>query len=240
MLNFFHLFLVLFAFGINAQSQVLISLMFGDKLNNPGIEFGVEGGINLSNITQFESQNMLPSFGLGFYFDVRLKNRLFLNTGVLVKSKLGANKLTDGDLALLNAETFDDPGNYSLVLNYFLVPVLMRYKFKNHIYVEAGPQGGLMYKSHIEFNSNHDGKETRIRTFNKDCINKIDVGAMAGLGYILNKGKGMTIGIKYYYGFIDVVKDIPGTKNSSIFVKLNVPIGREKAAREAAEKEKKN
>ncbi|WP_394774213.1 hypothetical protein [Flavobacterium sp.] len=33
-----------------ARSQVLISLLFGDKLNSPFLEFGLDGGINLSTI----------------------------------------------------------------------------------------------------------------------------------------------------------------------------------------------
>lgn len=225
----------LLLFALNTQSQVLISLVFGDKLNSPGIEFGLEGGINLSYITQFESQKILPTFGLGFYFDIRLKNQISLSTGLLIKSNFGVNKLTDNDLLLLDAEIFSDPGNYRLVLNYFNVPVLIRYKFKKHIYVEAGLQAGLMYRSYIEFNSDHDGQEARIRTFNKDDINKIDVGAMVGLGYSLDRG--MTLGVKYYYGFIDVIKNIPGTKNSSIFIKFNVPIGREKAIEKAAKEQ---
>ena len=56
---------------------------------------------------------------------------------------------------------------------------------------------------------------------------------MVGLGYNLFKGTGWTFGVKYYYGFVNVYKDMPGTKNSSIFLKLNIPIG-------AGEKPKKN
>mgnify|MGYP006899573769 FL=1 len=63
-----------------------------------------------------------------------------------------------------------------------------------------------MCQSLIEYNSSLDNKEVRIREFNRNEINKIDVGAMSGIGYIIRKGTGMTIGIKYYYGFIDVVK----------------------------------
>ena len=31
--------------------------------------------------------------------------------------------------------------------------------------------------------------------------------------------------MRYYYGFLDVYKDRSGTNNSSLFLKLNVPIG---------------
>lgn len=56
-----------------ARSQVLISLIFGDKLNSPFLEFGLEGGINLSDISGLESSGTNPGFNLGFYFDFRSK-----------------------------------------------------------------------------------------------------------------------------------------------------------------------
>jgi hypothetical protein len=110
-------------------------------------------------------------------------------------------------------------------MNYFLVPVLIKYKTKKYFYGEIGPQFGLMHKSYIEFTSDIDGKDATIREYNKDNINKIDVGIMVGIGYQLLKGNGWTIGAKYYYGFIDVYREIENTKNSSIFLKMNIPIG---------------
>ncbi len=110
--------------------------------------------------------------------------------------------------------------------------------------MEAGPQFGLMYKSWIEFRSDIEGKDATIKEYNKDQINKLDVGMMAGFGYTLFKGTGWTFGVKYYYGFVNVYKDRKGTKNSSIFVKMNIPIGagevaQKKAAEKAAKKKAK-
>jgi hypothetical protein len=48
---------------------------------------------------------------------------------------------------------------------------------------------------------------------------------MVGFGYKLNKNKGMSFGVKYYYGLLDVYKDKSGTNNSSLFLKITVPIG---------------
>ena len=68
--------------GYFAHSQVLISLLFGDKLNSDGLEFGLEGGMNFSNISNLEGDKALSSFNLGFYFDIRLK-KLFLSNSDL-------------------------------------------------------------------------------------------------------------------------------------------------------------
>lgn len=214
--------------GLNSQSQVLISLLLGDKLNSEGLEFGLEGGYNWSKVSGMETNKSLSTFNLGFYFDIRLKNQWYLYTGVLVKANLGMDKLTANDLVFLQAEVYEQEGDYSQKMNYFLVPILPKYKFKNHFYVEVGPQLGLMYKSWVEFNSDIEGTTATISEYNEDMINKFDAGMMAGLGYTLLKGNGMTMGVKYYYGFIDVYKGRSGTKNSSLFLKLNIPIGAEK------------
>jgi hypothetical protein len=219
--------------GFTAQSQVLITLLLGDKLNSDGLEFGLEGGVNWTNISGMDSDELARKWNLGFYFDIRIKNQWSLYTGVLVKSNMGLDNLTENDLNFLGATIYTDNtpeknklvGDYSQKMNTFLVPALARYRFKNHIYVEAGPQFGLMHKAWVEFNSDADGKDAIIKEYNKDKLNKLDAGLMAGLGYTLLKGTGWTIGAKYYYGLVDVYKDKSGTKNSSIFVKLNIPIG---------------
>lgn len=208
-----------------AHSQILISLLLGDKLNSDGVEFGLEGGLNWSTIAGFDSHKYKSSLNLGFYFDLRMKNQWSLNTGVLVKSKLGTAKLSDADLVVLEAPTYEGEGDYSQVINYFIVPALIKYKFKNHIYVELGPQGGLMYSAWTEFIHKSDNSDVRIRDFNKDKINRIDAGMTFGLGYRLMKGKGFTIGAKYYQGFTNVYKGKSGSVNSGFFLKINFPIG---------------
>ena len=55
--------------GFTSHSQVLISLVFGDKLNSDGLEFGLEGGFNYSDISDLDADKRLSSFNLGFYFD---------------------------------------------------------------------------------------------------------------------------------------------------------------------------
>jgi len=217
--------------GITAQSQVLITLLLGDKLNSEGLEFGLEGGVNWTKISGLDTKDYARKWNLGFYFDIRIKNQWSFYTGVLVKSNYGVDKLSDSDLVSLGATNYNMldtttlTGDYSLKINSFMVPAMIRYKFKNHIYAEFGTQFSLMYKSWVEFNSNIDGSDVVIKEYNRDKINKIDVGVMIGVGYTLFKGTGWTFGAKYYYGFVNVFKDVSDTKNSSIYLKLNIPIG---------------
>ena len=111
----------------------------------------------------------------------------------------------------------------------FMVPILAKYNFKNHIYVEAGPQLGLVYKGWIEFKSDVNDVETHIKEYNEDLLNKINAGVAVGAGYKLMKGEGWTVGIRYYQGLSNVFKGQSGTTHNSINFKVNVPIGAGKA-----------
>lgn len=236
---------ILLAF--TSQSQILITLLLGDKLNSDNLEFGLEGGLNWTNISGLDTDEYARKWNLGFYFDIRLKDQWSLYTGVLVKSNFGVDKLSDNDLLTLGATNYnsiDDTitliGDYSQKISSFMVPVLVRYKFKNHMYFELGPQFSLLYNSWVEFESDIEGRDAIIKEYNKDKINKLDVGLMAGIGYTLFKGTGWTIGAKYYYGFVNVYSGMPGTNNSSFFLKMNIPIGAgENAKAKAAEKAEK-
>ncbi len=149
-----------------------------------------------------------------------------------------------GDLEFLNATIYKDQngniqeGDYSQKMSYFLVPALAKYKFKNHIYAEGGFQFGWMYKSWVQFDSNIKGNTTRIKEKNKDLINWFDMGVAVGTGYRLLNGYGWSLGVRYYYGFLDVYKDKSGTKNSSLFLKLNIPFGVSDEMKEKANEQK--
>lgn len=91
-----------------AQSQVLISLLFGDKLNAPGTEYGHEGGVNFITMGGLESSDYLSTFNLGFYFDIRLKDPWYLYNGVLVKSQMGTNGLPTALLDFLQTDIYPE------------------------------------------------------------------------------------------------------------------------------------
>lgn len=225
--------LTLLAFTSN--SQVLISLLLGDKLNSDGLEFGLEGGTNFTNINGFEDTKYLNNFNLGFYFDIRMKNDLYFYTGVQVKSSYGMRNLSKNDLESLGAKMYKNEegnyveGNYSQKASAFMVPFLLNYKFDNHIYVEFGPQLGLTYKGWVEFTSDVDDVESKIKEYNEDLLNWFNGGLAIGTGYRLMKGKGWTVGFRYYQGLTNDYKNRSGTTHRSFHLKVNVPIGAGKA-----------
>ena len=228
---------VMLAIGFAANSQVLISLLLGDKLNTGKIEFGLDGGLNLSTIQGLPGANVLPGFNLGFYFDIKLKDPSWMvNTGVIVKSPLGAKGLPVYSLNNTYLDSAFAGGTVARKLRYFNVPVMVKYKFENNLYVKGGIQLGLRSKAFDDFtNEVVDKKDLNYKLKIKDQFHPLDAGLAFGLGYRLMGGNGMNIGMQYYLGLIDVVIDdvSPNQYNRSLYITVGIPIGKGKAAKKA-------
>jgi len=223
-----------------AHSQVLISLIFGDKLNSPFLEFGLEGGANFSTITDLNSSGTEPGFNLGFYFDIRSKKNpaWMINTGVIVKSPMGAHGLPVYSLNDVNLDNTFAGGSVNREIRYFNVPILLKYQFKNRIYLKTGPQFGLLAKAFDEFKKEVNKDDVVYKKNIRDQIRVIDAGVALGAGYHMNVGNGLNVTVQYYYGLVPVMKgDGPNVYNRSLYVTAGIPIGKGKAAQRRADKE---
>jgi hypothetical protein len=212
-----------------ANSQVLIALIFGDALNTGNVEFGLDGGFNWSSIQGVPGAKTLPIWNLGFYFDIKLKDPAWMiHTGVIVKSTMGTNNAPLYSLGDGNLDSVLVGGSVTTKLNYFNVPVMLKYKFSNNIYVEGGAMLGLMYGATDQFvNSVHEEEDLTYDRNVKSAYHPLDAGAMVGVGYRLLGGNGMNLGLRYYYGVVDVFIDdsTPGQYNRAIYLTLGIPIG---------------
>lgn len=223
-----------------AHSQVLISLIFGDKLNSPFLEFGLEGGVNFSTITDLESSGTNPGFNLGFYFDFRSKQNpaWMINTGVIVKSPMGAHGIPVYSLNDTNLDNTFAGGSVNREIRYFNVPILIKYQFKNNIYLKTGPQFGLLAKAFDEFTKEVNKDDVVYKKNIRDQIRVIDAGIALGAGYHMNIGNGLNVTVQYYYGLVPVMKgDGPNVYNRSLYITAGLPIGKGKAAQRRADKE---
>ena len=122
----------------NSNAQVLISLIFGDELNTGNIEFGLDGGLNWTQINGIENADYLMGWNLGFYFDIKLSDPWMINTGVVVKGNMGAEGIPVYSLNDPELDNLFVDGSVTRKLNYFSVPIMIKYKFENNIYVKAG------------------------------------------------------------------------------------------------------
>jgi len=226
---------------VSVMGQVIISLLLGDKLNSGKIEFGLDGGVNYSSMKGLPSGGFTSYFNLGFYFDIKTKNPHWLvHTGVIVKSTMGAGGLP---VYSLNDPSLDNAfagGRVERRINYFNVPICVKYVFDNHFYLEGGIMPALRYSAHDIFTADVANKNdlTYERSI-KDELHQMDFGLIGGIGYRLMGGNGMNLTLRYYLGLVDVVIDdsSPDQYNTAAYLTVGIPIGAGKA-REREEKQK--
>lgn len=221
-----------------AHGQILISLVLGDKLNSGKMEFGLDGGANFSTLPGVSGSTSTTRFHLGFYFDIKTKTNWLLHTGVIVKSPMGAEGITPYSLNNVDLDNAFASGSVARNLRYFNVPVMMKYRFKNHFYAEGGVMLGLMHKAFDKFENEINDPEDLTYTLNiKDHFHPLDAGPVVGIGYRLMGGNGMNLGVRYYYGLVDITIDDSGADvyNRSLYLAVGIPIGAGKAKEQRVE-----
>jgi len=233
--------LVLFFCSQIATGQVLISLLLGDKLNSGKVEFGMDGGVNFATVRGLKGANLEPNFNIGFYFDIKLKNPAWMiHTGVIVKSTMGAGELPVYSLNNVDLDNAFAEGEVERKINYFNVPIEMKYQFKNHFFVEAGIMPALRTKAFDIFTAEvKDKNDLEYKLDIKDGFHRLDFGLVGGVGYRLMGGNGMNINVRYYYGLVDITIDdsTPDQFNTSLYLTVGIPIGAGKAKEKESKKE---
>lgn len=221
--------LLLLALVRPADSQVLISLLFGDELNTGNIEFGLDGGVNWNTLGGVDGGGSLPAWNLGFYFDIRIADSSWmLHTGVIVKSTMGAECVPLYPLGDAGLDSSFAGGSVTKRFNYFDVPVMLKHRFANNVYVEGGMMAGLLYGATDEFvNSVSEEDDLSYERDVRDAYHPLDAGIVVGAGYRLMGGDGLNLGVRYYYGLVDVRVDDagPAELNRSLYLTLGIPIG---------------
>ena len=224
--------LFLLGFGYTANSQVLIALIFGDKLNSPNLEFGLHAGMNFSTLSNIPEAKYAGYLNLGFYFDIRLTDNLWLHPEVLVKSTSGAKGLNTYEVGDPSLDALIADAKLKRKLKYFQIPILLKYKWKYGFAFEAGIQPALRSKAIDEFKDTVFDKNDLI--FENDIgdeITRLDFGVAAGISWRPRRTKSITILARYTLGLVDIEKDDQGdpVRNRNIAIGVLIPVGAQKA-----------
>jgi hypothetical protein len=106
---------------------------------------------------------------------------------------------------------------------------MMKYRFATLFHIEAGPMLALRTKGYDEFKTTLiDEDDISYKLDIRDNYKRIDAGIMCGAGMKLSKvPKSSQIGIRYYYGLVDPLKENTGKSQnfSSLYLYFSIPIG---------------
>jgi hypothetical protein len=229
--KFVAIFIGLIVYCNVASSQVLIALLFGDKLNNGTMEFGLMGGPTFTNITHIESK-LRPGFDLGLYFNIRMNDRWYLHPEASPKTAFGAKGIPVYPTGNANLDSLYKGGSISRNIKALSLPLLVRYRIAGLFFAEAGPQVDLFTQVKDEFETKVNDNDLSYENKVKDKFTRFDVGYVLGLAYKIKPGvRGMTFGLRYFGGLTDIMKNEAGTQaNSAWTLNVFIPIGAGKAA----------
>ena len=207
-------------------AQVVIALLFGDKLNTGTLEFGIvvaPGATDISNIVSKRRDNL----SLGIYFNIHPDKKFFIHAEGIAKGSFGAENLIPYPVGNDTLDALFAGGAVERKIKAFSLPILARYAMFPKIFIEAGIQPDMMLKSKDIFTTKVNDNELTYTTIISDKVALLDFGLAGGLFYKFSKDKrSMGIGIRYFQGLTDILPTTDGKQvNSAWQVNVTIPIG---------------
>lgn len=214
-----------------ANSQVLIALVFGDKLNSPKTEFGLNAGVNYSTLTNLNNVKYSTGFGIGMYFTWKFHDRWQLQPELFFRFPTGATKLPPYEFLDSTLTQLTSSSTVTRLSRSFSIPVNLKFRAWKQLRFSLAPQVLYLTKNDDIFLKTLDNNDkVAYKTESKSGLTRFDFGLSIGVSYKLKKGKGMNLEARYYMGFVDTdTKDMPGMNaNRSFCLYVGIPIGSEK------------
>lgn len=218
-------------------AQVLIALVFGDKLHSDKMGFGLTVSPSFCTLSETHSSERV-GLGLGLYFDFKITDNLFLHPELLPKPSFGAGEIAPYPTGIDSLDAVFKDGEVERKLRGFSFPMLIRYRIYKQWFADVGPQVNMFLNiKDIFTNEVNEGEVTYTKIY-KDGFTRFDLGIVAGLMYKLKTDKGMGIGVRYYQGLTDVLKMTGSQKNGVLQINVSIPVGM-KASLERQERKEK-
>lgn len=167
--------------------------------------FGVKGGMNVSSLSTEEGlsdQGSKIGFNAGVFMNAPLAENFSIQPE-LMYSQMG-DKYNQTILGTTYAR--------SRHLDYLTLPVMFQYKATPALYLEAGPEFGLLLSAKNKF-TNETNNSTISETGNyKDNLNNFNIGIGIGAGYYFTPNVGITA--RYVAGLTDYAQDRPSGQDA--------------------------
>ena len=217
------------AMSFTGMSQAMWIMIFGDKLSNDRMQSGVTVSIGSVDMIGLPNASPMFNWAIGGFSEIRInKKNLFFAFDFAFKSPFGAKNLNSyfpdfiSDTSVLTTQDIL-MDNISMSL-----PLYLKYKTRMFGF-GIGPQISYIYKSKLEYKAKTEsGKKITVIDNGKELIHKFDVGAFAMAEIYLTPSHpktSMRISLRYYFGFLDPIKNYSGVHNSTLMATFGIPIG---------------
>jgi hypothetical protein len=216
-----------------ASSQILIALIFGDKLNSEKLEFGLNVGANYGDITNLNHAHNQRGINIGMTFNYKFSQNFHLNPALYFGYPMGARGIEIYHTPDSNLNHLIGNATLNRELSYFSLPITLRYRLFGKTFIEAGPQISLLKKAQDIFEidivdgENIKGGNLTYEVNLRDKYTLFDFGVTGGITHKLREQNGVSLTLRYYYGLVDISKDAsaPNQHNSVFYFSCGIPIG---------------
>src|SRR5262245_38345046 len=192
----------------SASSQIIIAILFGEKLNTGKLEFGIVVTPSLTGISNIESKRR-NGLDLGIYLNIRPDKKFFIHVEGIAKGSLGAKDIIP---YLTGNDTLDNlfsGGTVERKIKAFGLPVLCRYKITPKFFADAGIQANMMLGAKDIFQAKVNDRDLNYTIKVNDLVTLLDFGLAGGLFYKFRDDKrSMGIGVRYFQGLTDIHKSL--------------------------------
>jgi len=195
-------FLISASFGVaSAQNSTVV-----------GPEFGIKGGVNMSNLysdsDDINDENALWGFNAGVFAAFPIADNVFIQPEILYTTK-GAE--LDYDFAGIE-------GTSKFKLSYIEVPLLVRFNLTENFNIHVGGYASYLVNAKIKGEGDFEFEEE----LDADDFERFDAGLSAGVGVDFNP---LSVGLRYNYGLTTIGKErdgvtFPDAKNSNLSLYL--------------------
>ena len=212
-----------------AQGQVLLGILFGDKLASERFHIGLNVGANFADLSGTDGTQLKPGLLLGLVAEWKVAGDFYLQPELLPFYNAGAKgmpTLIEGAPPPLDSLVADKSAQRNL--NYFEIPVILKYgALERRLHLGVGPQVGFLLSAAAIFNGVIN-REITVREDMEDSLNSFDAGVAFHVEYKLKDNPfAASITARYYLGLTDTIKDNPGDAvyNRVLSVFGSIPIG---------------
>jgi hypothetical protein len=227
------LLIVFLTISFSGFGQAMWILIFGDKLSTEKLHSGITVSAAGVDLYGFQNAKMAPNWAIGGFMDLSIfkKKSLVFSLDFTFKTPLGARNMDNFLDDIINDSI--NLVKESVVLNNtaFSLPLYFKYKTKYAAF-GAGIQMTLIYKSTFKYTAQTDDKKTiRISKGVNKKLNKFDIGPFVMFEFYLkpsNHLASMRLGMRYFYGLLQPVKNEKGIHNATLMATLCIPIGGKK------------
>jgi len=221
--------LTLMSISISGMSQAMWIMIFGDKLSTERMQSGVSISVAGINLMGLDDARPALNWAIGGFSDIRIsKKNLFFAFDFTMKSPLGAGNLNSYFSDIIPDTSIIKSQNIILNNVAMSLPLYLKYKTK-YIGFGLGPQMSYIYKSTLRYKAEtSNGRSILVKDSGKEFIHHFDIGAFAMAEVYLtpsNPKTSMRIGIRYYFGLLEPLKNFSGIHNSTLMVSFGIPIG---------------